>query len=36
MSIIIEEMRYCKKVVEYAVKHNHNTSATHRYHTSRM
>ena len=36
MSIITEEMRYRKRVVEYAIKHNNNASAARRYHTSRM
>lgn len=36
MSIITEEMRYRKKVVEYAIKHNNNASSARRYHTNRM
>ncbi|MDN6166466.1 MAG: DDE-type integrase/transposase/recombinase [Tetragenococcus koreensis] len=36
MSIITEEMRYRKKVVEYATKHNNNALAARRYYTSRM
>ena len=36
MSIITEEMRYRKKVVEYAIKYNNNASAARRYHTNRM
>lgn len=36
MSIITEEMRYRKRVVEYAIKHNNNSTAARRYHTSRM
>lgn len=34
--IITEEMRYRKKVVEYAIKHNNNAEAARRYHTSRQ
>ena len=34
--IITEEMRYRKKVVEYAIKYNNNASAARRYHTSRQ
>lgn len=36
MSIITEEMRYRKKVVEYAIKNNNNASAARRYQTNRM
>lgn len=36
MSIITEEMRYRKKVVEYAMKWNNNAQAARRYHTNRM
>lgn len=36
MSIITEEMRYRKRVVEYAIKYNNNAQAARRYHTSRM
>lgn len=34
--IITEEMRYRKKVVEYAIKHNNNAAAARRYHTNRQ
>lgn len=34
--IITEEMRYRKKVVEYAIKYNNNAAAARRYHTSRQ
>ena len=36
MTSITEEMRYRKRVVEYAIKHNNNSLAARRYHTSRM
>ena len=36
MSIITEEMRYRKRVVEYAIKHNNNSLSARRYHTNRM
>lgn len=35
-SIITEEMRYRKKVVEYAIRYNNNAAAARRYHTSRQ
>lgn len=34
--IITEEMKFRKKVVEYAIKHNNNALAARRYHTSRQ
>lgn len=35
-TIITEEMRFRYKVVKYAIKHNNNTKAARRYHTSRQ
>lgn len=35
-SIITEEMRYRKKVVEYAIKYQNNAQSARRYHTSRQ
>lgn len=35
-TIITEEMRYRKKVVEYAIKHNNNAKSARKYHTNRM
>lgn len=34
--IITEEMRFRKRVVEYALKHQNNALAARRYHTSRQ
>jgi transposase len=34
--IITEEMRFRQRVVEYAIKHNNNSKAARRYHTSRQ
>ena len=34
-TIITEEMRYCQKVVEYAIKCGNNAEAARRCHTSR-
>lgn len=36
MSIITEGMRYRKRVVEYAIRHNNNSRAARHYHTSRQ
>lgn len=33
---ITEEMKYRKRVVEYAIKHNNNADAARRYDTSRQ
>ena len=35
-TIITEEMRYRKRVVEYAVKHNNNAKSARKYHTNRI
>lgn len=35
-NIITEEMRYRKKVVDYAVKHDNNAKSARKYHTNRM
>lgn len=35
-SIITEEMRYRKKVIEYAIKHQNNAAAARRFHTRRQ
>ncbi|WP_022797254.1 helix-turn-helix domain-containing protein, partial [Bavariicoccus seileri] len=35
-NIITEEMRYRKKVVDYAVRHDNNAKAARKYHTNRM
>jgi transposase InsO family protein len=36
MSIITEGMRYRKRIIEYAIKHNNNAKAARRYNTSRQ
>ncbi|WP_038113814.1 helix-turn-helix domain-containing protein, partial [Veillonella montpellierensis] len=35
-SIITEELRFRKRVCEYAIKHQNNAEAARRYHTSRQ
>ena len=35
-SIITEELRFRKRVCEYAIKHGNNAEAARRYHTSRQ
>lgn len=34
--IITEKMRFCKRIVEYAIKYNNNAKVARRYHTSRQ